>query len=85
MQKSILYTWTHHSPLSSTAYFTNYTNNGFSNKDQKELAEIFIQLDEKKCKVMLTNSNTPLVRETLCKCKASKREGHTDLIMRNYS
>jgi DNA adenine methylase len=74
MQKSILYTWTHHSPLSSTAYFTNYTNNGFSNKDQKELAEIFIQLDEKKCKVMLTNSNTSLVRELYANVKLQKEK-----------
>jgi DNA adenine methylase len=48
---------------------------------------------------MLTNSNTPLVRELYApfakyiieinskraiNCKASKREGHTDLIIRNY-
>ena len=53
-----------------------------------------------KCKVMLTNSNTPLVRELYApfakytievgskraiNCKASKREGHQDLIIRNYS
>jgi DNA adenine methylase len=52
-----------YSPDSPTANFTNYTYNGFSNKNQEELAEIFRQLDEMKCKVMLTNSNTPLVRE----------------------
>jgi DNA adenine methylase len=51
-----------------------------------------------KCKVMLTNSNTPLVRELYepfaitevdskrpINSKASKREGHTDLIIRNYT
>jgi DNA adenine methylase len=87
-----------YSPVSSTAYFTNYTYNGFSNKDQKELAEIYRQLDEMKCKVMLTNSNTPLVREFYApfvmvevvskraiNCKAAKREGHSDLIIRNYT
>ena len=89
-----------YSPVSPTAYFTNYTTDGFSYKDQKELAERFRQLDEMKCKVMLTNSNTPLVRELYApfarhtievkskraiNCKASKREGHTDLIIRNYS
>ena len=50
------------------------------------------------CKVMLTNSNTPLVRELYApfankeldskraiNCKASKREDHNDLIIRNYS
>jgi DNA adenine methylase len=52
-----------YSPESTTAYFTSYTTNGFSNKDQEKLAETYKQLDEMKCKVMLTNSNTPLVRE----------------------
>jgi DNA adenine methylase len=87
-----------YNPESSTAYFTNYTDNGFSNKEQEKLAEIYRQLDEIKCKVMLTNSNTPLVRELYApfaitevdskraiNCKASKREGHTDLIIRNYA
>src|SRR5919206_501642 len=77
---------------------TNYTYDGFSSNNQKELAEIFRQLDEMKCKVMLTNSNTPLVRELYApfvitevgskraiNCKAAKREGHSDLIIRNYS
>jgi DNA adenine methylase len=52
-----------YSPISSTAYFTNYTNNGFSYKEQEKLAEVYRQLDERKCKVMLTNSNTPLIRK----------------------
>jgi DNA adenine methylase len=86
-----------YNPVSSTAYFTNFTHDGFSYNDQKKLAEIYKQLDEMKCKVMLTNSNTPLVRELYApfvitevdskraiNCKASKREGHTDLIIRNY-
>ena len=41
----------------------NYTDNGFSNKDQAKLAETYRQLDEMKCKVMLTNSITLLVKE----------------------
>ena len=86
-----------YSPKSPTANFTKYTTNGFSNKDQERLAETYKQLDEMKCKVMLTNSKTPLVRELYASftitevnskrainCKASKRDGHTDLIIRNY-
>jgi len=86
-----------YNPVSSTAYFTNYTDNGFSYNDQKRLAKIYKQLDEMKCNVMLTNSNTPLVRELYApfditevdskraiNCKASKREGHSDLIICNY-
>ena len=89
-----------YSPVSSTAYFTSYTYNGFSNKDQERLAKVYRQLDEMKCNLMLTNSKTPLVRELYApfanntievgskraiNCKASKRNGHTDLIIRNYS
>jgi DNA adenine methylase len=89
-----------YSPESSTAYFTNYTTDGFSNKEQEKLAEIYRQLDDMKCNIMLTNSNTPLVRELYApfandtvevhskraiNCKAAKREGHTDSIIRNYS
>ena len=87
-----------HSPESSTAYFTNYTADGFSYNDQKKLAEIYKQLDEMKCKVMLTNSNTALVREfyapfviaeisskRVINCKATKRKDHMDLIVCNYS
>ncbi|MGB8024195.1 MAG: hypothetical protein WCF06_07740 [Nitrososphaeraceae archaeon] len=64
----------------------------------KKLPEVFRQLHEMKCKVMLTNSNTPLVRELYApfaiteahskraiNCKAAKREGHMDLIIRNYT
>jgi DNA adenine methylase len=89
-----------YSPESSTACFTNYTSFGFDNQDQQELADIFRKLDDRKCKVMLTNSSTPLVRELYApfdehtvevsskraiNCKGAKRQGHTDLIIRNYS
>jgi DNA adenine methylase len=87
-----------YSPVSATANFTKYTTNGFSNKAQEKLVETYKQLDEMKCKVMLTNSNTALVRELYApfaitevgskrpiNCKAAKREGHMDLIIRNYT
>ena len=89
-----------YNPESSTASFTGYTHSGFSDKDQKELADIFRKLDDRKCKVMLTNSSTPLVRKLYASfdehtvevsskrainCKGAKRQGHTDLIIRNYS
>jgi DNA adenine methylase len=87
-------------PVSSTAYFTNYTKYEFSPDDQKNLASVFRKLDERGCKVMLTNSDTPSARELYSdyakynervdskrsiNSKGSKREGHTDLIIRNYS
>ncbi|MDQ4013159.1 MAG: Dam family site-specific DNA-(adenine-N6)-methyltransferase [Thermoproteota archaeon] len=87
-------------PTSSTAYFTGYTTTGFTDKDQKDLADIFEELNERKCMVMLSNSNTPLIKKMYTKlakdikkvntirsinCMGSGRAGHNELIIRNYS
>ena len=86
-------------PVSNTANFTSYTNNGFSLDDQKELAAIFNELTGKGCKVLLSNSNTEEIRRLYSKYShltqvinvnrsinaiASKRVGHTELLIRNY-
>jgi DNA adenine methylase len=86
-------------PISNTANFTSYTNNGFSLEDQKELATIFDELTGKGCKVLLSNSNTEEIRRLYSKYShltqvinvnrsinaiASKRAGHTELLIRNY-
>jgi DNA adenine methylase len=72
----------------------------FNSQDQKELAEVFRKLDERNCKILLTNSDTNLVGELYSdyakytkevdsirtiNYKRSKRGGHTELIIRNYS
>jgi DNA adenine methylase len=89
-----------YNPVSSTAYFTRYTNSGFSDQNQKELADVFRELDERECKVLLSNSSTALVKELYSdfannttevnalrsiNCKGSRRAGHKELIIRNYS
>ena len=84
-------------PVSETAYFTNYTNKGFGNEDQKNLAKVVENLDTKKCKILLSNSNTEHIRnlystfnlkevkvKRAINSKASKRLGHTELIISNY-
>ncbi len=84
-------------PTSSTANFTGYTNEGFTDADQKQLLDTFKKLDRRGCKVLLSNSNTPFVRELYqefsikevsalraINCKGSKRTGHTELLIRNY-
>ena len=86
-------------PTSSTAYFTGYTRDGFTDEDQRDLADIFQELNEKRCMVMLSNSNTPLVKEIYSErakdikkvntirainCMGSGRAGHKELIIRNY-
>ena len=50
-------------PRSETAYFTSYTRDAFGEEDQKELAEVYRALDKRGCLLMLSNSDTPLVRQ----------------------
>jgi DNA adenine methylase len=49
-------------PLSETSAFTSYTANRFSGEDQARLADVFRQLDARGCAVMLSNSDTPFIR-----------------------
>ena len=87
-------------PISSTANFTGYTDYGFDDDDQSELAKIFVALNERKCKVLLSNSNTSFIRglysefsdhikevsvSRAINCKASRRLGHKELLISNYS
>jgi DNA adenine methylase len=50
-------------PLSTTSSFTSYTLAAFGVDDQRRLAHIFRDLDRQGCKVMLSNSDTPLIRD----------------------
>jgi DNA adenine methylase len=44
-------------PLNPTSSFTSYSKQGFSETDQRRLAEFFRELDEKGAKIMLSNSD----------------------------
>lgn len=83
-------------PISSTAYFTDYTKNGFSMEDHERLANLFRRLTDKGVKVMLSNHDVPLVHQLYDGFKmesitvrrainsdASKRSG-VELIITNY-
>jgi len=50
-------------PVSATASFTAYDRGGFGEADQRRLAEVFAELGSRGVRVMLSNSDTPLVRE----------------------
>jgi DNA adenine methylase len=50
-------------PLSKTAYFTSYTSGSFGENDQRDLAALYTKLDRRGCLLMLSNSDTPLIRE----------------------
>lgn len=86
-------------PLSSTSNFTAYTHQGFGDDDQFNLKKTFMELNHKNCKVLLSNSDTPFIRNLYSdlsshfkqvnvsraiNCKASKRVGHKELLIYNY-
>jgi DNA adenine methylase len=84
------------SPMSKTSNFTAYTAEGFDARDQTNLAKIFSSLNNRKCLVVLSNSDTELVRELYEKfeittvptrrsinCNSGRRGGSTELIITN--
>ena len=50
-------------PLSTTANFTTYDRAGFGPDDQRQLRDVFAELGRRGVGAMLSNSDTPLVRE----------------------
>ena len=50
-------------PMSETAHFVGYHQNGFGADDQERLAQVFEKLDGRGVHVMLSNSDTPWVRK----------------------
>ena len=84
-------------PVSSTARFTSYGADDFREADQRRLAEEFRRLDARGARVMLSNSDTPLIHELyagfridLVSCNrainrdASKRGAVNEVVVRNY-
>lgn len=84
-------------PLSETAKFTGYTADSFGTGDQKRLADVFKMLDQRGCKVMLSNSDTELIRQLYegfdiqtvlarraINCCAERRGPINELVIRNY-
>jgi DNA adenine methylase len=52
-----------YAPVSTTARFTSYTANGFSEDDQRRLKEVVLELADRGCAVVLSNSTAPIIRE----------------------
>jgi len=78
--------------------FTTYTKDKFLEKEQEILKEAFNELDKKGCKVMLSNSDTPFIRELykeynihvvkatrMINCDATKRGKINEVVVTNYS
>lgn len=85
-------------PLSETSSFTSYTAKDFGEEDQRRLADLFRTLDQRGCLVMLSNSDTPFIRELYdsydisvvkarraINCRSDKRGPVNELVIRNFS
>jgi DNA adenine methylase len=84
-------------PVSQTSSFTSYARDGFSREDQTRLRDVYKALDRRGCKLMLSNSNVPFVRnlystfniDTVAapraiNCNAKKRGKVSEVVIRNY-
>jgi DNA adenine methylase len=84
-------------PVSTTASFTSYARDGFTREDQTRLRDVYNALDRRGCKLMLSNSDVPFIRELYAdyridtvaapraiNCNAAKRGKVTEIIARNY-
>jgi len=86
-----------YAPTSDTANFVGYTQEGFGEPEQRKLAEVFRDLTDDGIYCILSNSDTPLVRELYAdfpirevkrsgaiSSKASKRGPVTELLIRGW-
>lgn len=84
-------------PLSATANFTGYDRNGFGPDDQRRLRDVFAALGQRGVRAMLSNSDTPFIRELYAgfpvdqvfvaravNSKANGRGKVAEVIVRNY-
>ena len=83
--------------LTESANFTSYDKSWFGQDMQKKLRDVFIKLDKMWCKVMLSNHNTPFIREIYSwykfdivkarrnvNSKGNKRGTVEEIVVRNY-
>ncbi len=84
-------------PLSKTSSFTSYQKDTFLDREQKKLWKIFKLLDEKNCKIMLSNSDHEFIRSLynsydikvikanrMISCNGAGRGPINELLIRNY-
>lgn len=84
-------------PVSRTANFTGYAQDGFSQDDQRRLRDVVRDLDRRGAKVMLSNSDVPFIRELYrgmrintvmapraVSCVGSRRGAVPEVVVRNY-
>lgn len=85
-------------PVSQTASFTDYYWEGFGKAEQELLRDVFVHLDHRGCRVMLSNSGnlellklyagydiTTLLARRSINSKADARGPVTEVVIRNFS
>jgi Site-specific DNA methylase len=58
-------------PISETSSFTSYSSGGFGEKEQRRLAKIFRDASSSGVFLMISNSDSPLIRELYSDFKIS--------------
>ncbi|MFA8440039.1 DNA adenine methylase [Bacillaceae bacterium YX66] len=84
-------------PLSETSSFTGYSLDGFNREDQLRLRDLFVELHERGCYVLLSNSATDFIKDIYAdfhidvvsanrniNSVASKRGKIDEVLVRNY-
>ncbi|HEY3381708.1 MAG TPA: Dam family site-specific DNA-(adenine-N6)-methyltransferase [Vicinamibacterales bacterium] len=64
-----------YAPLSATASFTSYTSGGFGEEEQVRLQKVVIDLANRGCKVVLSNSTAPLIERLYERDETARRAG----------
>lgn len=52
-----------YAPIDKKQSFVSYTSSGFNLDDQRELRDVFVELHNKGCYVMLSNSSVPVIKD----------------------
>jgi len=84
-------------PVSRTANFTAYAQDGFAQADQTRLRDVYRELDRRGAKLMLSNSDVPFIRDLYrgfqidvvmapraVSCDAKNRGPVAEVVVRNY-
>lgn len=86
-----------YAPLSDTASFTAYADDGFSMRDQERLRDVVVELDRRGCSIMLSNHDVPAIRRLYARFRidvvhapraigasAESRGAVAEVVVRNY-
>jgi len=84
-------------PVSRTANFTSYAQDGFGQDQQTKLRDVYRELDRRGCKLMLSNSDVPFIRDLYrgfqidgvlapraVSCDGKNRAPAQEVVVRNY-